>query len=368
MRIAYLLDWDINAHSGVLNKVEMQVNMWEKAGHEVFVCFTSYRTNYDFIIKARNVKVFERPALSILYFPPIRTFLGKAISYRQILKYLKSVNPDVIYFRQSGMWFPYLDKILGAFPSVMEANTLDLKEIHFFYGALNRAIYKFGRKRIVRAVKGFVTVTNEIGHEFISYNKPIEVIANGMKIAARRKKNTAEKKSTDLIFVGSPGQSWQGEDLVVELAAALPDFNFHIVGTDGKNMEYSSNVKFYGYLNRKELSDLYEKVDIGIGTLALHRKGMKEACPLKVREYLSWGLPVILGYDDTDIKNVPFALNISFEGNNVGLRARQVETFVKEWKGKIVSEAELVPLIGVEPKENKRLAFLKLVSGLFHKN
>lgn len=40
-----------------------------------------------------------------------------------------------------------------------------------------------------------------------------------------------------------------------------------------------------------------------IGTLALHRKNMTEASPLKTREYLAHGFPVIIGYKDTAFYN-----------------------------------------------------------------
>ena len=38
---------------------------------------------------------------------------------------------------------------------------------------------------------------------------------------------------------------------------------------------------------------------IGLGSMAFYRNKMFEACPLKVREYVASGLPVILPYADT---------------------------------------------------------------------
>jgi len=39
--------------------------------------------------------------------------------------------------------------------------------------------------------------------------------------------------------------------------------------------------------------------DVGVGALALERKNMREAQPIKTRHYLGSGLPVIIGYQDT---------------------------------------------------------------------
>jgi len=43
-----------------------------------------------------------------------------------------------------------------------------------------------------------------------------------------------------------------------------------------------------------------KRADVAIGALATYRKGMKETSTLKVREYLAYGLPVILDHHDPD--------------------------------------------------------------------
>ena len=90
--------------------------------------------------------------------------------------------------------------------------------------------------------------------------------------------------------------------------------NFHIVG-DGdkklvnelkkivKNNNLEKYVIFYGYKSGKDLDEIYNKTDIAIGSLGFSRIGLKEGSPLKTREYIAKGLPVILGYDDMSLKN-----------------------------------------------------------------
>ena len=60
-------------------------------------------------------------------------------------------------------------------------------------------------------------------------------------------------------------------------------------------------VNFIPPVPLNELTGSLEKYHISIGTLGLHRKGLSEACTLKVRESLSRGFPIILGYVDTDL-------------------------------------------------------------------
>ena len=60
-------------------------------------------------------------------------------------------------------------------------------------------------------------------------------------------------------------------------------------------------VSFIPPVPSSELTESLKKYHLSIGTLGLHRKGLNEACTLKVRESLSRGFPIILGYVDTDL-------------------------------------------------------------------
>jgi glycosyltransferase involved in cell wall biosynthesis len=79
-------------------------------------------------------------------------------------------------------------------------------------------------------------------------------------------------------------------------------FELHIVG--GGYQQFAEACAgderfiFHGMRDRDYCQRIFAQCDIGIGTLALERKGMKEACPLKVREYLASGLPVYAGHQD----------------------------------------------------------------------
>ncbi|MNZ78728.1 hypothetical protein D3C78_973150 [compost metagenome] len=100
---------------------------------------------------------------------------------------------------------------------------------------------------------------------------------------------------------------------------------------------------------------------MAIGPLALYRRGMKEASPLKVREYLAYGLPVINGYVDTDFKEeVPFILRIPNEPRNTANASAAIEEFVHSWQGRRVDRSE-VGHLDVTVKETARLAYMKRI-------
>lgn len=57
---------------------------------------------------------------------------------------------------------------------------------------------------------------------------------------------------------------------------------------------------------------------MAVSSLALHRDGLNEASPLKTREYLVAGVPVLTAYRDTDfLRGAPFLLQLPNVEDNV---------------------------------------------------
>ena len=110
-------------------------------------------------------------------------------------------------------------------------------------------------------------------------------------------------KTIELLFVSSFFSPWHGLDLLIEtLKNSNENFVLHIVGdvseTDLEYLLSDSRVILHGKLNHDEITDLSAKCHCGLASFALYRNSMKEACTLKVREYLMLGLPVYSGYHD----------------------------------------------------------------------
>ena len=68
-----------------------------------------------------------------------------------------------------------------------------------------------------------------------------------------------------------------------------------------KELELEGCVSFEGELRGESLSDIYETANLGVSSLALHRKGLTMASDLKTRDYVARGLPVIYCSDDLDV-------------------------------------------------------------------
>jgi hypothetical protein len=89
---------------------------------------------------------------------------------------------------------------------------------------------------------------------------------------------------------------------------------------------------------------------------------MSEACPLKVREYLAVGLPVIYAYRDPDADALgSVALRIANAESSVVDELPTIEEFVEGSRGRRVTRSS-VAHIDVARKELQRLAVFEEVA------
>jgi hypothetical protein len=122
------------------------------------------------------------------------------------------------------------------------------------------------------------------------------------------------------------------------------------------------NVTWHGRLDHASALAVMARADIGIGTLALHRKAMHQANALKLREYLALGLPVLYGNEDPDVDAIPeLALRIANTEDNVITELARIRTFVEGSRGKRVPRSALGHL-DAAAKETQRLDFLRDIS------
>lgn len=275
---------------------------------------------------------------------------------KTLLALTKNLKFDIIYTRYL-FFTPNFAKFLGVNKTVMEINSDDKKEskfrgkIWYYYNLLTRNL-------IYKKVSGFVCVSSELASEFKSYNRPLCVMANGVSVAKYPLKTTQNSRPR-LIFIGSSGQSWHGVDKIISMANALREYDFYMIGIDGDDTQ---NLKFLGKMSDEKASQIICGCDIGICTLSLYKKGMSEASPLKTRQYLACGLPIIYAYDDSDLSgDESFALKLANSPNNVDLET--IKEFVNRVFGdiKINDEVRKFALnhLDSEKKERDRVEFMK---------
>ena len=118
---------------------------------------------------------------------------------------------------------------------------------------------------------------------------------------------------------------WHGYDRILYGMKNYYDSNnkikvyFHIVGEGeelnnlkmiAERLSLNSKVTFYGNLDGKELDQIAKISDIGIGSIANHRKSLEKDSALKNREYCVRGIPFIISSDDDAFVNFKYLYKV----------------------------------------------------------
>lgn len=195
-------------------------------------------------------------------------------------------------------------------PIYLVHHTLELPELEGF-GALGKfraLLEKIIGNTCLKEAHGLICVTDEIKKYELSRigssssTKPIYIYPNGI-LSDQNILSDSRDKIPEILFVASYFFEWHGLDLLLQnIKNSKEDFILNIVGRvddSHKNMVSNDNrVIFHGLKNTEEIRKISEKCWVGLSSFALYRKGMNEACTLKVREYLNMGLPVYSGHKD----------------------------------------------------------------------
>ncbi|WP_242927109.1 glycosyltransferase [Pontibacter vulgaris] len=364
MKIAYLLSWELGKQDGVTKKVYTQAEQWLKAGHEVriFCISKSVFTPSD---KVPTFIVIRKSSKNIF-----SEFSHISKAYKQIKAGLQDYSPDIIYHR-SEIYQPELKQIMTSYPTVVEINTNDLTEFRELArknlkGKIRYIYYNIIRDQYFSRAAGFCCVTNEIASlkSFTKYSKPIEVVPNALNPDKFRIENNSGTSSIPkLLFMGSPDQNWHGVDKILTLAnATIGELQIEVIGPEKpKNISLPKNINFHGYLKQAAYEEVLKTCDIGICSLALHRNKMDEACPLKTREYLAYGLPIIIGYKDTAFyeSKPEWVLQLENNEDNIKNNINRIVSFSKTYKNIRVEKKEISKYIDTQIFEKKRLDFLE---------
>lgn len=236
-------------------------------------------------------------------------------------------------------------------PVYLVHHTLELPELK-----LNKNIkawlqyigeWLFGRLSIASA-QANVGVTEEIfDYEYARIGKKKKdkiVYPNGIFYHKDIKllEDTRAKNIPEILFVASYFYPWHGLDLLIQsLNSCDREFRLHIVGhvcaSDKTFVGCDHRVIFHGHISQSEIEKLMSYCWVGLSSFALFRKNMKQACTLKVREYLKNGLPVYSDYKEVFPEDFPFYRIGKPNINNILDYAYTVN---KESKLNISSEAE----------------------------
>lgn len=255
----------------------------------------------------------------ILY--PFRVLL-KVVQHKKCLVYYR-YYPNCIILN----WFLFfLRKRIRLY---VEINT---KHRHEFINEIIKLYIPnlLSEKLIYSAAHTLLVITPEVG-EYVRRIEPrahIRVMGNGYDPAEidlyglagcnsqlEELEKLIVKTTGKLKFIWVGGVFyWDGLDRILDIVAHLGNACLFIVGNQdrlkklgiGPETTLQDRVYFLGQRNLQELKYLYEHCDFGFGSFGLDRKNQNDNPLLKVREYLYFGLPVIIGHRDSQLDGCDF--------------------------------------------------------------
>jgi glycosyltransferase involved in cell wall biosynthesis len=357
IKIAYIVVVGSNQEKGVLKKVAGQIDCWRALGQNVKLFLLSQ--NED---SFEGTQILDNVDTEYVVARWVHNF-----DLNHLYPSVKGWAPDVVYLRFS-LFHPWLYRIVSKYPCVMEINSNDYDEVkvdalrgrryfNFLYYLLTRGI-------LYRSMAGFVFVSRELKGKFSRYRQSSIEIANGIDLSKYPPKPAPANERVRIVFIGSSGQRWHGVDKIEYMANHFNSWDFDIIGPKepDSGARAPGNIVYHGYMDQKSYGALLDSADCAIGSLAIHRERDTEASPLKVREYLAFGIPVIVGYIDTDFPSgAPFLLSLPNKEDNVKDNLDAIEDFVMSWKGRRVGR-DAVASIDITPKEKKRLEFFDSIA------
>lgn len=360
MKIAYFASFGTSYFGGVARKISSQLAVWNSLPDVQAELFCR-AADVDSIPKGHRYQLKGMPTFNY---------------DSKIIQDIRAFGPDVIYLREE-ICGPQVLSLLHTFPGkiVMEVNsnideelklegaTVPRRRIAYYF---NKLTYGYLQKHL----SGCVCVSSEFLDIFPSLSPECKMVSpNGVDLSnasVLKKELAAFPEKPALLFVGTPGQKWHGIDLLFALAKAMPECVFHIVGPE-QISDAPANMIFHGYLSGGPLENLYARSHVGIGTLALFRKKFSEACPLKVRDYLAAGLPVILGYQDSVFLDEapPWVLQLPSEEKMFEKKENvdAVRAFVMRYAQYSVSHKESARFIDAAMLEKKKIQWLARLMG-----
>jgi glycosyltransferase involved in cell wall biosynthesis len=195
----------------------------------------------------------------------------------------------------------------------------------------------FGRMSI-GAAAGVIAVTDEIArYETSRAPTPgsVFVYPNGISFGNGATGDQRGAGPPEVLFVASHFYDWHGLDLLLDsIRASQLDFRLHLVGvtTEGQTTIAAKDARIvmHGVLSSRDIEVLASRCWLGLSSFALDRKGMREACTLKVREYLRAGLPVYAGHPDVFDASMPYYRHGECSINRIIEFARQVRERSRE--------------------------------------
>jgi hypothetical protein len=291
MRVLFL-SHTLASTSGAAYKVVAVASEWQRQGHSVWLAST--REPRPRPVDEVSARLRRSPAARGLGERIAGEVVFRALYPSLFARVCAQLRIDLIYSRELPP-APGLRALIRGTPFVLEINGDVAREVG---NRSTRARYLGARALQLASADGVVFVSRELKRACQPEPARSIVLANPCLPSSASTARPIQSGRPSLVLIGYAKHDWSGMDKIAGLASALPEFDFVVIGA---SVPGPGNLRCFPALTQAEADRVMLGCTVGLGPLALHRKGMFEASPLKSRNYLALGLPVIQSYEDTDL-------------------------------------------------------------------
>lgn len=310
-------------HIGVIKKIDNQVSIWKSLGYSVTIVF-------DVTTKSTLIKYAARYLTLFRYF----------ILHKQ--------PSSTIYLRQTPE-LPLYAFMLRNREFSCEVNA-DVKAESENYSMLKRLAASLFHQNLHNIAVSTFYISSELSRRMHESKGMVYTFPNSLHALPAEH---VLPRRTNVVFVGTPEYPWQGFDLFFSIVQSMPAYQFHVIGTDSGPT--SDNLKYHGKLIGHEYKHVMSEMDFSIGTLAFYRAGIIEGSPLKVRDYVAFNLPCVIGYIDSDFSDLDFCLRINTE--ILAEEIYRIEKFFDFWMNRSINISDDAPFLNTN-RESERVRLI----------
>jgi hypothetical protein len=359
MRLVHLAKNLETPGSGVADKIVRTVEAWRLLGADAT------------ILDAASGEVVDGNHLHRPTSPPASRlgWLGRSeADASRVLAALDRLRPDVVHTREM-IWTPAVESIFRRHRVVLEVSSDAAAELSMRSRAA-ATYWRLTSGRLRRRAAGIVSVTDELADRLSPSGVPRIVLGNAAEVpsAPTSRICTGDARPMLLMLIGSPAP-WHGLDRVGRLATLRPDLRIVVCGHLGDaGRDLPPEVECREPVRGNALRELIAEASVGIGTLALSRSGLREACPLKSRTMLAAGRPLVSAYDDPSLDGREiFVLRIPDDDSAIDQEAPAIAAFAHAAaEDPAIGESAWAfarDHLAVDVVERRRLAFFEQIMG-----
>lgn len=328
---------------GVIKKLNFQIKSFNKLGVNIKKCKIIEDKFYidDFFIKNYHTGTSFKEKLSRkidLYF---------CLKKLQKTKLYEDIDFMYIRYFYSSPWFISYLKFLKKInlKIILEVPTYP------YDGEVKDSFFTRWDKKYREELHKYVDKVVTYSDDKEIWRIPCINISNGIDLEEIQMIDRKKTESKIIFTSVSNCSIWHGIDRLIYSILEYIKNNgkekiiFNIVGEGNETFKLKQIVKenklekyviFHGKKLGKELDEIYNESDIGIGCLGNFRKGLYEGGALKNKEYCAKGLPVVVAGPDYDFNNCEFIYQVSQDESLIN-----IEKIIEWYKNLNITSEEI---------------------------